>query len=99
MSESTIESEVTKEVEVIKAEVAKLESELLASAETPAKDSATPEVDQTANVESESEPVAVETAAVQVNQWPVETTYHPEIHSTRQTLDFRIENSRIRNPG
>ena len=98
MSDIAIETEVTKEVEAIKEAVTKLKAEL-ASAETPAKDSAAPEVDQAANVESTSEPVAVEIVAVQVNKRPVEATFHPEIHSTRQPLDFRIENSVLKNPG
>jgi len=98
MSDITTETEMTKEVEAIKTAVTKLEAELSASAEAP-KASATQEVDQAEHVESESGLVAVEAAAVSVNTRPVEATFHPEIHSTRQPLDFRIETSIIRNPG
>ena len=96
MSDITNQSEVTKEVEAIKEEVAKLESELSASAGT--ENSAAPEVEKADTLASEPEIVAAETAAVPVRTRPIETTFHPEIHGTRQPLDFRIANSVIRNP-
>ena len=98
MSDITNQSEVTKEVEAIKEEVAKLESELSASAGTPVENSAAPEVEKADTLASEPEIVAAETAAVPVRTRPAETTFHPEVHGTRQPLDFRIANSVIRNP-